>query len=98
MKAKAITASIDMPGGAVSAEFHIDTGRLRIFERGMLRVEMFPPHSWFAVASVAGNSRWGTRPREADLFLVVENFILQRFGMTAYREETSCAREQAASA
>ena len=91
MKAKAITASIDMPGGAVSAEFHIDTGRLRIFERGMLRVEMFPPHSWFAVASVAGNSRWGTRPREADLHLVVENFILQRFGMTAYQREVSCA-------
>ena len=91
MKAKAITASIDMPGGAVSAEFHIDTGRLRIFERGMLRVEMFPPHSWFTVASVAGNSRWGTRPREADLHLVVENFILQRFGMTAYQREVSCA-------
>jgi hypothetical protein len=72
MKAKAITASIGMPGGAVSAEFHIDTG--------------------FTVASVAGNSRWGTRPREADIRLVVENFILQRFGMTAYRSETSCAQ------
>ncbi|KXV09550.1 hypothetical protein CR51_10395 [Caballeronia megalochromosomata] len=90
MKAKAITASIGMPGGAVSAEFHIDTGRLRIFERGMLRVELFPPQSWFTVASVAGNSRWGTRPREADIHLVVENFILQRFGMTAYRSEASC--------
>ncbi|SAL01260.1 hypothetical protein [Caballeronia ptereochthonis] len=92
MKAKAITASIDMPDGAVSAEFHIDTGRLRIFERGVLRVELFPPHSWFTVASVAGNSRWGTRPREADLHLVVENFILQRFGMTAYHREVSCAQ------
>jgi hypothetical protein len=91
MKVKAITASIGMPGGAVSAEFHIDTGRLRIFERGMLRVELFPPQSWFTVASVAGNSRWGTRPREADIRLVVENFILQRFGMTAYRSELSCA-------
>ncbi|SAK78427.1 hypothetical protein AWB80_04772 [Caballeronia pedi] len=92
MKAKAITVSIDMPGGAVSAEFHIDTGRLRILERGMLRVELFPPHSWFTVASVAGNSRWGTRPREADLYLVVENFIQQRFGMTAQRCEVSCAQ------
>lgn len=89
MKAKAITASIDMPGGAVSAEFHPDTGRLRILERGMLRVELFPPHSWFTVASVAGNSRWGTRPRERDLYLVVENFIMQRFGMAALRAETS---------
>ncbi|WP_321795435.1 hypothetical protein [Caballeronia sp. J97] len=92
MKAKAITASIGMPGGAVSAEFHIDTGRLRIFERGTLRVELFPPQSWFTVASVAGNSRWGTRPREADIRLVVENFILQRFGMTAYQGEASCAQ------
>jgi hypothetical protein len=58
----------------------------------MLRVELFPPQSWFTVASVAGNSRWGTRPREADIRLVVENFILQRFGMTAYRSETSCAQ------
>ncbi|SPB15319.1 hypothetical protein NOV72_02545 [Caballeronia novacaledonica] len=92
MNAKAITASIGMPGGAVSAEFHIDTGRLRIFERDVLRVELFPPQSWFTVASVAGNSRWGTRPREADIRLVVENFILQRFGMTAYRSEASCAQ------
>jgi hypothetical protein len=98
MKAKAITASIDMPGGAVSAEFHIDTGRLRILERGLLRVELFPPQSWFAVASVAGNSRWGTRPREADLRLVVESFILQRFGMTAYRREASRVREPQLSA
>jgi hypothetical protein len=91
MKAKAITVSIDMPEGAVSAEFHIDTGRLRILERGMLRVELFPPHSWFTIASVAGNSRWGTRPRERDLRLVAENFILQRFGMSAYRAEPACA-------
>ncbi|SAK96048.1 hypothetical protein AWB78_05394 [Caballeronia calidae] len=92
MKAKAITASIDLPGGAVSAEFHIDTGRLRIFERGALRVESFPPHSWFTVASVAGNSRWGTRPREADLYLVVESYVLQRFGKTAHGGEASCAQ------
>ena len=87
MKAKAITVSTDTPGGAVRAEFHIDTGRLRIFERGMLRVELFPPHSWFTVASVAGNSRWGTRPREADLRLVLENFVQQRFGIEALQRE-----------
>jgi hypothetical protein len=87
MKTNAITASVDLPGGAVSAEFHIDTGRLRILEGGMLRVELFPPHSWFTVASVAGNSRWGTRPRERDLQLVVENFIMQRFGMAAKRSD-----------
>jgi hypothetical protein len=89
MKTNTITANIDMPEGAVSAEFQIDTGRLRILERGKLRVEQFPPQSWFTIASVAGNSRWGTRPRERDLHLVVENFILQRFGMSAYRAEAS---------
>jgi hypothetical protein len=87
MKTKAITVSIDMPEGAMSAEFHIDTGRLRILEANRLRVELFPPHSWFAIASVAGNSRWGTRPRERDLQLVLENFIMQRFGVTAYRRD-----------
>jgi hypothetical protein len=92
MKPKAIMVSIDTPSGAVSAEFHIDTGRLRIFERGMLRVELFPPHSWFTVASVAGNIRWGTRPRESDLRLVVENFVQQRFGMKALVREASYAQ------
>jgi hypothetical protein len=91
MKAKAITIGIDMPGGAVSAEFHIDTGRLRILERGVLRVELFPPQSWFTIASVAGNSRWGTRPRERDLQLVVEDYIMQRFGMSAWREQSAIA-------
>jgi hypothetical protein len=91
MKAKAITVSIDMPGGAVSAEFHIDTGRLRILERGLVRVELFPPHSWFAIASVAGNSRWGTRPRERDLRMVVENFIHQHFGISAYQADMARA-------
>jgi hypothetical protein len=91
MKAKAITASIDRPDGAISAEFHIDTGRLRILEHGMLRVELFPPQSWFTIASVAGNSRWGTRPRERDLQLVVENYIMQRFGAKGLRAETALA-------
>lgn len=91
MRANATRVSIDLPGGAVSAEFHADTGRLRILERDMLRVELFPPHSWFTVASVAGNSRWGTRPREADLYLVLESFIMQRFGMSALNKEAACA-------
>jgi hypothetical protein len=92
MKVNAITVSIDMPCGSVSAEFHPDTGRLRILERDTLRVELFPPHSWFTVASVAGNSRWGTRPREADLYLVLESFIMQRFGMAALAKGLSMAQ------
>ncbi|WP_236572372.1 hypothetical protein [Burkholderia sp. 8Y] len=78
-----MTVSIDLPCGAVSAEFYPDTGRLRILERDVLRVELFPPQSWFTVASVAGNSRWGTRPRESDLYLVLQSFVMQRFGMDA---------------
>jgi hypothetical protein len=91
MNTRAITASIDTRDGAVSAEFHIDTGRLRILERGMLRVELFAPHSWFTIASVAGNSRYGTRPCERDLQLVVESYIMQRFGVNAVRADYSRA-------
>ncbi|WP_248324479.1 MULTISPECIES: hypothetical protein [unclassified Caballeronia] len=91
MKANAMTVSIDLPTGAVSAEFHPDTGRLRILDRDVLRVELFPPHSWFTVASVAGNSRWGTRPRESDLYLVLQSFIMQRFGMAALEKAMAVA-------
>ncbi|WP_250468814.1 hypothetical protein [Caballeronia sp. GAFFF2] len=92
MNSKAVTASIDTQSGTISAEFHVDTGRLRILERGLLRVELFPPHSWFTIASVAGNSRWGTRPRERDLQLVVESYIMQRFGISALRADVSMAQ------
>lgn len=89
MKVNAITASIDTPDGEVSAELHPDTGRLRITERGQLRVELFPPHSWCAVAAITGYSRWSVRPREADMRLVAESFVKRRFGMQAYRREVS---------
>ncbi|WP_244817891.1 hypothetical protein [Caballeronia sp. Lep1P3] len=92
MIANAIKVSIDLPEGAVSAEFYPDTGRLRVLEREVLRVELFPPQSWFTVASVAGNSRWGTRPRESDLHRVLESFIMQRFGMSALAKAVSVAQ------
>ncbi len=92
MQANATRVHIELPGGTVTAEFHPDTGRLRILQDDMLRVELFPPHSWFTVASVAGNSRWGTRPREADLYLVLESFVMQRFGMSALNKDVPCAQ------
>jgi hypothetical protein len=64
----------------MSAEFHRDTGRLRIFDGAVVIAEWFFPHSWFAIASVAGYSTWGTRPNEQDLALVLDDFILQRTG------------------
>jgi hypothetical protein len=84
MKAKPVMASVQARGRTMSAEFHPDTGRLRILDGGALVAEMFPPHSWFAIASVAGKSRWGTRPNEADLYLVIANYAMRRTGLSGY--------------
>lgn len=77
---KPIQTSKRIAGMAMSAEFHRDTGRLRILEDSVVIAEWFPPHSWFAIASVAGYSTWGTRPNEKDLALVLDDFFLQRTG------------------
>jgi hypothetical protein len=77
---KLIHTSKRIDGMSMSAEFHRDTGRLRIFEGSVIIAEWFPPHSWFAIASVAGYSTWGTRPNERDLALVLDDFFLQRTG------------------
>jgi hypothetical protein len=68
-----VTACKTVDGETVSAEFLCDTGRLRIVGGDTLRLEWFPPHSWIAIASVSGNSRWGTRPDEEDLLLLIDN-------------------------
>jgi hypothetical protein len=80
MLSKPVRASKRIDGMLMSAEFHRDTGRLRIFDGAVAIAEWFPPHSWFAIASVAGYSTWGTRPNERDLTLVLEDFVLQRMG------------------
>jgi hypothetical protein len=69
-----ITASKTVDGETIRAEFRCDTGRLRIVCGATVRAEWFPPHSWFAIASVSGHSRWGTRPDEKDLLLLINNF------------------------
>ncbi|NMM04581.1 hypothetical protein HHL24_42975 [Paraburkholderia sp. RP-4-7] len=50
-------------------------GRLRIIAGITVRAEWFPPLSWFAIASVAGYSRWGTGPDELDLLRLIESFV-----------------------
>jgi hypothetical protein len=77
---KPVVARKRFNGTSMSAEFHRDTGRLRILRDRTVVAEWFPPHSWFAVASVAGYSTWGTRPNERDLARVLDDFLLQRTG------------------
>ncbi len=83
MLSKPVRASRQIDGMSMSAEFNRDTGRLRILDGGTVIAEWFPPHSWFAIASVAGYSTWGTRPNEKDLAMVIEDFLLQRGGARA---------------
>jgi hypothetical protein len=80
MLSRPVRASRHIDGVSMSAEFHRDTGRLRIIDEGVVIAEWFPPHSWFAIASVAGYSTWGTRPNEKDLAMVIQDFVLQRGG------------------
>jgi hypothetical protein len=49
-----ISASKQFDGITMRAEFHLDSGRLRIFEETAIRAEWFPPQSRLAVVSVAG--------------------------------------------
>jgi hypothetical protein len=70
-----VIASKIVDGENIQAEFLSDTGRLRILGGATVRAEWFPPHSWFAIASVAGYSRWGTRPNETDLLRLIEDFL-----------------------
>ena len=83
MLSRPVRTSRDIDGVSMSAEFHRDTGRLRIIGEGGVIAEWFPPHSWFVIASVAGYSTWGTRPNEKDLAMVIQDFVLQRDGARA---------------
>jgi hypothetical protein len=76
-----IYVSKSFDGVVLRAEFHRDTGRLRIFEREVVVVERCPPHSWLAIASVAGYSTSGPRPSEKDLGLLLDEFQSRRAGV-----------------
>ncbi|PRY00103.1 hypothetical protein B0G81_6651 [Paraburkholderia sp. BL6665CI2N2] len=75
LRSTPVVASKTVGDEEIHAEFLSDTGRLRIIGGATVRAEWFPPHSWFAIASVAGYSRWGTRPDETDLLRLIENFM-----------------------
>jgi hypothetical protein len=67
-----ISASKQFDGITMRVEFHLASGRLRIFEETAIRAEWFPPQSWLAVVSVAGYSTCGRRPNERDCSLVAQ--------------------------
>jgi hypothetical protein len=75
-----IHASKQFDGIEMRAEFHHDTGRLRIFEDAAIRAEWFPPQSWMAIVSVAGYGTWGRRPNEKDLIILLNDFRSGRLG------------------
>ena len=66
-----VTAQID--GILVCAEYSELTGQLCLRQDGALVREWFPPHSWIAIASVAGARHWGTRPTDDDLRALLHN-------------------------
>jgi hypothetical protein len=66
-----VTAQID--GTLISAEYSELTGQLCLRQDGAVLREWFPPHSWIAIASVAGARHWGTRPTDEDLRALLRN-------------------------
>ncbi|PQV46845.1 hypothetical protein [Paraburkholderia sp. BL21I4N1] len=66
-----VTARID--DKVVCAEYSEQTGQLCVRQDGALLREWFPPHSWMAIASVAGARHWGTRPTDDDLIALLRN-------------------------
>jgi hypothetical protein len=72
-----VVANAVRAGHVMTAEFDLHTGRLRILDGVKVQAEWLPPHSWFAIASVAGRSHWGTKPTEADLRLVLDSVVHQ---------------------
>jgi hypothetical protein len=66
-----VTAQVD--GTLICAEYSEQTGQLCLRQDGALLREWFPPHSWMAIASVAGARHWGTRPSDDDLLALLHN-------------------------
>jgi hypothetical protein len=66
-----VTAQVD--GAQICAEYSELTGQLCLRQDGTLVREWFPPHSWMAIASVAGARHWGTRPSDDELIALLHN-------------------------
>ncbi|QQC64586.1 hypothetical protein [Paraburkholderia ginsengisoli] len=69
-----VTAHFD--GTLICAEYSEQTGQLCLRQDGTLLREWFPPHSWMAIASVAGARHWGTRPSDDDLLALLRNEMM----------------------
>jgi hypothetical protein len=68
-----VTAQFD--GTSISAEYSEQTGQLCLRQDGAVLREWFPPHSWIAIASVAGARHWGTKPTDDDLLALLRNEV-----------------------
>ncbi|NUY01970.1 hypothetical protein G5S42_20195 [Paraburkholderia sp. JPY169] len=66
-----VSAQVD--GAHICAEYSELTGQLCLRQDGTLVREWFPPHSWIAIASVAGARHWGTRPTDDELLALLHN-------------------------
>jgi hypothetical protein len=75
---KGTCVTVHANGKSMSAEYSELTGQLCLKQNGMMVQEWFPPHSWFAIASVAGASRWGTQPSAEDLHALIRNELVGR--------------------
>ena len=77
---KGTCVTVQADGKSMSAEYSELTGQLCLRQDGVMVQEWFPPHSWFAIASVAGASRWGTQPSADDLQALIRNELMARRG------------------
>ncbi len=78
---KGICVTVQTNGRSMSAEYSELTGQLCLRQNGAMVQEWFPPHSWFAIASVAGASSWGTQPSAEDLHALIRNELMSRRGV-----------------
>jgi hypothetical protein len=77
---KGTCVTVQTNGKSMSAEYSELTGQLCLRRDGVMVQEWFPPHSWFAIASVAGASSWGTQPSADDLHALIRNELMARRG------------------
>jgi hypothetical protein len=77
---KGTCVTVRTRGRSMSAEYSVLTGQLCLRRDGVTVQEWFPPHSWFAIASVAGASGWGTQPSAEDLHALIRNEMVGRRG------------------
>ncbi|AXF03579.1 hypothetical protein [Paraburkholderia hospita] len=77
---KGTCVTVQTNGKSMSAEYSELTGQLCLRQDGVMVQEWFPPHSWFAIASVAGASSWGTQPSAKDLHALIRNELMARRG------------------